>query len=236
MFIFKNYVKRAKTELGDDGGSGGKAPENETIDDKEEQDWKKLFNDSKDELARIKSKNDELLGETKRAKQRSREAEQTAQQESEERARKAGDFEQLFKSSELQKSDLQKQLESLQDSISNEKKETVVLKLAAELAEGDDVENLAYLIKDRLKYHEGEIKVLNSKGELTVSSLNDLKAEIQSTSRFKSLLKGSQATGGSANGNRASSSTSKTVSRSDFDAMGNNQRAKFIKDGGKVTN
>tara|TARA_R110000772_G_scaffold42318_1_gene98303 strand:- start:8876 stop:9577 length:702 start_codon:yes stop_codon:yes gene_type:complete len=232
VFIFKNYVKREK--LGENGeggeGAGGALPEGkDPIDD-----FKSQFETMREENARMKAKMDELLGETKAAKQAKRETEEKARSDAQEKAKAAGDFEQLFKSSEEKASTLSEELAKLRTNVYSEKKQSAVLRLAADLADGDDAENLAYLIQDRLKFHEDEIKVLNSKGELTVLSLEDLKAEIKSTPRFYSLLRGSQASGGSANGNRGSSSTTKTLPRSEFDVMTHVQRSKFLVDGGKV--
>lgn len=188
----------------------------------------------RDQHSRMKAKMDELLAETKAAKQAKRDAEEQARLDAQDKAKQAGDYEQLYKSSEEKVTGLTTELEQLRNNITSEKKETAVLRIAGELADGVDAENLAMLIGNRLKYHEGEIKVLNDKGELTVSTIDDFKNEIKSTPRFKSLLKGSQATGGSATGNRASGATTKTATRAEFDAMNHGARSKFFADGGKV--
>lgn len=241
----KFFIKQSEAGDGDGGGSGGGAggagdtpPGGGGVgtsgDDKGGDDIQAQLKALREEKDAMKAKMDELLSETKTAKAARRAAEEQARIESEQKAKQAGDYEQLYKSSEEKVTGLTTELEKLRNSVTSEKKETAVLRIAGELADGVDAENLAALIGNRLKYHEGEIKVLNEKGELTVSTIDDFKNEIKSTPRFKSLLKGSQATGGSATGNRASGATTKTATRAEFDAMNHGARSKFFADGGKV--
>jgi hypothetical protein len=234
VFIFNRYVKRA--ELGSNGeggdGSGGTPPANNNDG---EDDLKTQFAKLQEENASMKNKMTELLGETKRAKQLQRNADDLVAQEKADKAKAAGDFEQLFKSSEDKVLTLTEELKLIKDGVSSDKRKSAVMTIARELSDGDDAENLAALIENRLKYHDGELKVLDKNGQLTVSSLEDFKAEIKSTPRFKSLLKGSQATGGSANGNRGSTPNTKTVTRAEFDSMNHNQRSKHFSTGGTVS-
>ena len=82
-------------------------------------------------------------------------------------------------------------------------------------------------------------KCLNFARSLKINPVNDFKIddfknEIKATPRFKSLLRGSLASGGSATGNRGTSPTSKTATRAEFDAMSHAHRSKFFADGGKI--
>ena len=222
----------------DDGGGGGAPPGDAPPGDAPPGDTPPpggvTLESLRDENTRMKAKMDELLSETKTAKAAKRAIEEQAIIDAHDKAKQAGDYEQLYKSSEDRANTLTSELETLRTSMTGEKKESAVLRIAGEMADGDDAENLAALISKRLKYHEGEIKVLNDKGELTVSTIEDFKNEIKSTPRYKSLLRGSQANGGGAPGNRAGGATTKTATRAEFDTMNHGSRSKFFADGGKV--
>lgn len=226
MFNPIKYRYQNEAGEGGEGGSGEKAPDVSEL--------QATIESLTNEKNSMKAKMDELLGETKRAKELRRQAEEQARIEAEEKARKAGDYEQLHKSSEQQRQQLQKELEDLKAGIANEKRNSTAMKVASELAEGANAEILSEFVAKRLKYTDDGIKVLNDNGELTVSTLEDLKAEFQSNNRFAALLKGSQASGGSASGGSASSPTEKVMTRSDFDNATPAKRSEFIKGGGKV--
>ena len=89
-------------------------------------------------------------------------------------------------------------------------------------------------VYSRLKYQEGELKVTDGNGNLTISSLDDLRNEFQNDSRFASLLKGNQSSGGGATGGNNSGSAAKTKSRAEFEAFNPADRMKYIKSGGTV--
>ena len=107
----------------------------------------------------LKSKNDELLGETKKAKTQKREAEELARKEAESKAQADGNHEQLYKSSEEARLKLQNEHNNLMGSIANEKRDNAAMKLATELADGYNAEILSEAISKRLKWTDGTIKV-----------------------------------------------------------------------------
>ena len=184
----------------------------------------------------MKSKMDELLTEAKRAKEQRRAAEEAARQEAEEKARANGDFEQLLKSTQEKLSEREKAYNDLTQKIAGEKVSNQALKIASELADGYNAELLSEQIAKRLKYTDDGVKVLNGNGELTISTLDELKTEFSNNDRFAALLRGTKATGGGANGGKGGASTANTVKRSDFDNMSQADRSKFFRDGGKVVN
>ncbi len=192
--------------------------------------------DLQSQLAAVKAKADELLSETKKAKQKAREEAEAKDQARKEKAKREGDFEQLLKSSEKERSSLQEELQTLKNKISTEKVKSEAMKVAAELADGTNAQILSRFIEERIKYTDDGIKVTNQNGELTVSSLDDLKREFTSSDTYKVLLRGNQSTGGSAPGNvQASGTTSKQIDRSTFDKMDDVKRMAFFKSGGTVT-
>ena len=187
------------------------------------------------ENAAMKAKMDELLTEAKKAKSAKREIEEQSQIERERIAREKGDFEQLHRSSEERYQATVKELESMRASVANEKRNNAAMKVATELAEGANAELLSEFISRRLKYHDDGVKVTDSSGDLTVSTLDDLKAEFKNDARYSALLKGNQSSGGGASGGSNSGGAAKVKSRAEFEALDPASRMSFVKSGGKLT-
>jgi len=182
----------------------------------------------------MKQKMDQLLGETKKAKQEREQAELSARQASEQKAKEAGDFEQLHKSSEQARQTLEQRLQEMQSGIANEKRSNAAMRIAADLADGANAEILSEFISRRLKYTDDGLKVTNDAGELTVSSIDELAQEFKGNTRFAALLKGNQAGGGGASGGgKQGGGAVKEMSRSEFDSMPPNKRTEFIRAGGR---
>lgn len=152
------------------------------------------------EKTAMQTKLDELLTETKKAKTARREAEELAAREAEDKARKDGDFEQLLKSSEEKRLESESKLNEFQTNIDKEKLKSAAYKLGAEVADGENAELMAVFFEERLKPVDGDVKVTDKDGNLTVSTLADLKKEFESMPRYASLLRGNQSSGGGANG------------------------------------
>ena len=188
------------------------------------------------ERDRLKAHSDKLLSETKQAKEAREKARLEAEQAAQEKALKEKDFESLFKSSESEREKAKQELEELKAKIGREKVGNTALKIAAELADGTNAELLAAFVEKRLKNTDEGVKVTSEKGELTISTLDDLKKEFANDARYAALLAGSKASGGGATGGKNIGGAVKTITRSDFDAMSQLERGKFIKDGGKVVN
>mgnify|MGYP003665796451 FL=1 len=183
----------------------------------------------------VKSKNDELLKETKSAKEARRKAETDAITEKDRLAKESGDFESLYKSSAEKLESTTKSLNELQQNIAVEKKGNAAMKIAAELAEGANIDLLSTFIDTRLKYQEGDLKVTDASGNLTISTVDDLRNEFKNDARFASLLKGNQSSGGGATGgDNTSGGAAKTKSRAEFMALNPTDRMKFTKTGGTV--
>lgn len=193
-----------------------------------------MLEDVTKQFEAVKSKADELLDETKKAKARAREEAEAKDRAEKEKAQKNGDFEQLLKSSEKERESIARELESLRDSVGSERQRNVAMKLAAELADGSNAELLSEFISKRLKYTEEGVKVLDQSGNLTVSSIDDLKREFEASDRFKSLLRGSRSNGGGAVGDGGRASSAKEIKRAEFDKMEPAAKAAYFKDGGKL--
>ena len=187
----------------------------------------------------LKAKNDELLGETKKAKNAKRDAEALAQAETEAKARESGDHEQLLKSSEAARVKLQEDLDKVLSDNANNALSSESFKIASSMAENvsGGAQNATLLgkeIKGRLKYVDGELRVTDSNGNLTVSTLEDLKTEFKNNPDYSGLLKGNQSNGGGALGGSKSGGAAKTMTRADFDALDPARQMEFMKSGGKT--
>lgn len=207
---------------------------NEEAPKVEEVNWEELANDYKAQFESVKAKADQLLDETKKAKHKAREEAELAAQAVKDRAQKNGDFEQLLKSSEAERQALSEQLQKMQQSVSQKEINNQAMKIAAELADGSNAELLSEFVVKRLKYTDDGIKVTDADGNLTVSNLDALKSEFQNSDKFKSLLRGSQASGGSAAGDGGSASGSTVMARAQFDQLSPSQQMDFVKSGGKL--
>jgi hypothetical protein len=183
----------------------------------------------------MKAKMDQLLGETKQAKARQRQADEEAAAVARAKAMKDNDFEQLFKSSEEQASNYKTQLEELQTKIAKEKRNTEAMKIASQLADGFNAELLGEKIAQRLKYTDEGVKILDSNGQLTVSTVEDLKTEFQNNERFASLIRGNQSSGGGAPGGNGSRAADKVLTRSEFEGLDVQAKSDFFRSGGKLT-
>jgi membrane protein involved in colicin uptake len=152
------------------------------------------------ELEKLRQHNESLLNEKKTAQQKAKEAEALAKAEAEAKAKAAGDYESLYKSAEQAKAEYEAKLAEIQQQTANERIRSESLKLATSMADGTNAELLQEFIAKRLKYTDEGVKVVDVNGNLTVSSIDDLKNEFLKSGKYDALLRGSQATGGGAKG------------------------------------
>jgi chromosome segregation ATPase len=203
----------------------------------EQTDFKAIVDKLTAERDALTGKVNELLGEAKKAKAARRDAEAQAAEEARKKAEADGNYQQLFESSEKERSTLQQQLEEMRSNIAKEKVSVEAGRLAAKLAEGENVELLSEFVQRRLKYTDEGIKVTDSNGNLTVSTIDDLAKEFEGSARYASLLKGNKSSGGGASGGAGSGGAAKkTMPRSQFEALDTNARMQFVKSGGRPVN
>lgn len=161
-------------------------------------DYKAMYEKAQTDLQAVVKKKDELLNETKQAKKAREEAAQAAQKAELDKAAKDGEFEKLWQTSEKNKQELEKRLNDMKNANRKEKIETQALRLAGELAEGDNIELLSDFIARNLD------KVAEEDGTLGVDVLTAIRDEFANNAKYKSLLRGSKAAGGGAVGNVSS--------------------------------
>lgn len=192
--------------------------------------------DIQSQFEAVKSKADQLLDETKKAKAQRREAEEIAKREAQEKAKKDGDYEQLLKSSEAERQKLADQLANLQSSVTREKITSESMKIAAELAKGSNAEILSEFISRRLQWTDEGLKVTDENGNLTIATVDQLKNEFRSNEKYKSLIDGRQSTGGGATPTDSGADVTNSKTAEEIRAMDPIQQSRFFKSGGKIKN
>lgn len=153
------------------------------------------------EIERLRKHNETLLAE-KKAETEKRRAEQAEKdKQAEELARKKGDFEALEAQYKDKIAGLEKQLA---DQIAERNADLIkaqAVKIASQLSSNaHNQEILQMLIEKRLTVENGEVKVTDGNGNLTISSADDLVAEYKNSGKFDSLIDGTKASGTGATG------------------------------------
>lgn len=189
-----------------------------------------------EEVAGLKAKNDELLAEKKAAQRAKEELDAKANAEKERYAQENGQYQELYESQKQEASALRQKIEEMNQQVARQKVQSEATKIAATLTK--DVAKAKLLeekLSQRLTLLDGEVRVTDDAGQLTVSSLDDLVANVRTD--FPFLIDGNQATGGGATRSQGGADVgNRQISRSDFDALGQGERAKFLREGGRVFN
>lgn len=159
------------------------------------------FKELQESVKKLEAKNKELIAEKREQQQKRQDAEADAKKAAEEKARQEGDFKQLYESALEELEGERKKSADLQEQTVKGNIRTKASEIAHELTKhAGRAEDLTDKIAGRLKLVDGELKVLDKDGHLTVSSLEDLKNDM--ASRYDWLVDGSQASGGNAGGNK----------------------------------
>lgn len=151
-----------------------------------------------EDVSGLKAKLDELLSEKKAASEKAKQEAEKARKAEEEKAKKEGDFEALSKSYEQKIADLEAKLEADRKAAEQDKISRQATLIAADLAQGANQEILSTFIERRLRLEGGEIKVTDEQGNLTISTVDQLKEEFRTNPKFGALVVASNASGGGA--------------------------------------
>lgn len=189
-----------------------------------------------EEVQGLKAKNDELLAEKKAAQRAKEELDAKARTEKERYAQENGQYQELYESQKQEANALRQKIEEMNQQVTRQKVQSEATKIAASLTK--DVAKAKLLeekLSQRLTLMEGEIRVTDDSGQLTVSTLDDLVVNVKND--FPFLVDGNQATGGGATRSQGRADVGmKEISRAEFDGMKHADRARFLKEGGKVFN
>ena len=187
------------------------------------------------EVMALKLKNDELLQEKQKLSAKKQEELEQARLNAEKKAKESGDFKNLFESQKQEADTLKQQLADMQTNIQKQQINGEAAKMAARLTKDTNkAQLLQQQISQRLTLVDNELRVTDDNGQPTISTVDDLANSIKTAYPF--LVDGTQANGGGATRSQASGdAVAKTMTRADFDGLGQAQRAQFFKDGGKIS-
>lgn len=177
----------------------------------------------KAEMDKLRKLNEELIGEKRKASESAKAESERARNEVAEAAKAKGDFEALYKSSEESRSRLEAEMKSIRDRALRETVSRESLAIATSMADGVNAELLQEFISRRLTVTDDGVKVVDAKGNLTISSVDDLKKEFISSGRFNSLLRQSKAEGGGSTGEAVTNGSVK------FSDMSEQERIRLYK-------
>ena len=188
------------------------------------------------EVAGLKSKNDELLAEKKAIQKAKEQADAKARDDKEKQAQENGQYKELYESQKAENDSINLRLNEMMESQQRQTIRTEASRIAGTLTK--DVQKAKLLEKEisqRLTLVENEIRVTDDSGQLTVSSLDDLSAKIKTEYSF--LVDGIQAQGGGATRSIGGASVEvQEMSRSQFDELSQKDRAIFVRGKGKIVN
>jgi len=189
-----------------------------------------------EEVSGLKAKNDELLAEKKAAQRAKEELDAKARADQERYAKENGQYQELYESQKQEAETLRQKIEEMNYLATRQKVQSEATKIASTLTK--DVGKAKLLeekLSQRLTLLDGEIRVTDDSGQLTVSSLDDLVTTVKND--FPFLVDGIQATGGGATRSQGRADVgNRQISRTDFEALAQGQRAQFLKEGGRVFN
>jgi hypothetical protein len=148
------------------------------------------------ETGGLKSKLEELLGETKTAKQKAKELEELQQQEAEARAKEKGEFKELYEREQKAKAELSEKYEGFAKRIQQKEVEGAAQSIASELTRDTkraellrkEISQFAKYTDDGVKFEMGGVEVDRAK---VMTHISD---------NYPFLIDGSGASGGGASG------------------------------------
>lgn len=185
---------------------------------------KQQLADAQRAIEALSTKKEELLKETKQAKEEKRRQAEEADRIKLETAQKNGEFEKLWKNAEEEKEKYKTELFNFQKEL---KQQTINVKaehIALELANKDP--NKAELLK--VFVAESINKLSDDRGNIEEDILVSVKKQFEADKRFAPLLGVNNSAGGGAPGNSRGANISATITRAEFDKMPFDKQYAFI--------
>ena len=220
-------------------GNENNTPNNEGNPDNENPDLQDIMN----RLSKLELENEKLrldkqraMDDIKKTKDKAKALEEEQRKLKDKKDREEGNLQSLLDQANAQLAEKDGALQKLQQNWVREKSNQEALNIGRKLADpgrANDAELLAELIQNRITYdlETNQPKVLNKNGEETYATLDDLAKEIQNDSRFASLIKSSQRSGGGAAGARGGASGGKQMTRAEYEALPQYTKAERMQPG-----
>lgn len=159
------------------------------------------FSELQAEVERLRKHNETLLSEKKTETEKRRAEQAEKDKQAEELARKKGDFETLEAQYKDKIAGLEKQLADQVAERNADLVKSQSAKIASQLSSNaHNQEILQMLIEKRLTVENGQVKVTDGNGNLTISSVDELVSEFKNGGKFDSLIDGTKASGTGATG------------------------------------
>jgi len=153
-----------------------------------------------EDVTGLKAKLETLLNEKKVETDKARTEAEKARQAEEDAAKNKGDFEALANSYKQKIEALEQTNKDLIASSAQKEISKQASLISADLAEGPNQEIISTFIEKRLRLDGDELKVTDEKGNLTISTVDQLKEEFRNNAKFGALVIASKASGGGAGG------------------------------------
>lgn len=179
----------------------------------------------------LKSKLDEVLGETKTEREKRKALEQAQSEAEKKAAEEKGEFEKLYKKAQEELDNERKQGREFREQITQRDIKSSAQTIAQQLASKDAKRAgvLADYASKYAKFEDGQIVY-----EIGGVKVDQSKVAEHLKSEYPFLVDGSQASGGGATGDGGGAPDAKTITRQQWDGMNHSDRGKFAKSGGKV--
>lgn len=182
------------------------------------------------EIDAIKANKDTILNEKRTLKEKLDAIEAEKSQKLEDDAKTKGDVNVLEKQYQAKEAQYQAKLQALENELKSRDEleaRNQVNSTAAKLASAltDDTNNadiLADYLSKRLKFDNGTVKVLNSEGEISINSLEELKNEFIACGKYNSLIRGTKASGAGASGTKANKAATELTEAERLELLKNN--------------
>lgn len=180
--------------------------------------------ETKKSLEAVVAKKEELLKETRQAKEEKKRKSEEAEKIQLESAQKNGEFEKLWKNAEEEKEKYKNALSNYQKELKDQAINVKAEKIALELSnkDPDKAELLKYFVVNSLS------KLADDKGNVDDDVMSSIRHQFETDKKYSLLLGGNQSAGGSAPGNTRSASISTSITRAEFDKMSFDKQHAFI--------
>ena len=193
------------------------------VNQEQEPNWKELAEKYKADLEKVAAHKDKLYAETKKAKADREAAESEKQRIAEEQAKKNGEFEKLWQTAAQEKESLAQEIKNLKQSYRNEKIEVQAMRIANDLADGDNAVLLKKFVQENLS------SLAEEDGSLSEDVIKAVSNEFKNNQMYKALMRGSKASGGGAAGNNKPNQSKQSMTRAEWSKLDPVKQAEFVK-------